>query len=50
MGDGLGEERPSGMGVGRAEFGEAETEVGAVEAERRALLEADIGVYGEGRE
>ena len=46
---GLGEERPSGMEMGTAELGVVETEVGAVEADRRLVLEADMGVYGEAR-
>jgi hypothetical protein len=40
--DGFGEERPSRGG--NAEFGVLDTDVGAVDAERRLLEEADIGV------
>jgi hypothetical protein len=47
---GLGEERPSGMEMGTAELGVADTEVGAVDAERRLVFEADMGVYGDARE
>lgn len=47
---GLGEERPSGMEMGTAELGVVAIDVGAVEAERRLVLDADMGVYGEARE
>jgi hypothetical protein len=47
--DGLGEERPSGMEMETAELGVVETEVGAVETDRRLALEPDMGVYGEAR-
>jgi len=47
---GLGEERPSAMESGMAELGVVAIDVGAVEAERRLVLEADMGVYGEARE
>jgi hypothetical protein len=47
---GLGEERPSRMEMGTAELGVADTEVGAVDAERRLVFEADMGVYGDARE
>jgi hypothetical protein len=42
---GWGEERPSGMeALGTAELGVFETEVEAVEADRRVVLDADMGV------
>jgi len=47
---GLGEERPSDMERGIAELGVVAIDVGAVEAERRLVLDADMGVYGEARE
>jgi hypothetical protein len=40
---GLGEERPSWLQMG------VETEVGAVETDRRLVLDADMGVYGDAR-
>jgi hypothetical protein len=46
----LGEERPSGMEIGMAELGVAAIDVGAVVAERRLVLDADMGVYGDARE
>ena len=46
----LGEERPSGMEIGMTELGVAAIDVGPVEAERRLVLEADMGVYGDARE
>lgn len=42
--EGLGDERPSWP-----EMGVIETEVDAVEVDRRLVVEADIGVYGEAR-
>ena len=47
---GLGEERPSGIARGLAELGVFAIDVWTVEAERRLVLDADMGVYGEARE
>ena len=47
---GLGEERPSGIMTGNAELGVVEDDVGAVDADRRFVLDADMGVYGDARE
>ena len=41
---GLGEERPSWL-----ESGVLATEVGAVDTDRRLVVEADMGLYGEAR-
>ncbi len=48
---GWGEERPSGTeALEAAELGMLETAVKAVEADKRLVLDADMGVYGEARE
>jgi hypothetical protein len=38
------------MEIGMAELGVAAIDVGAVVAERRLVLDADMGVYGDARE
>jgi chemotaxis methyl-accepting protein methylase len=37
------------MAIGTAELGVVDTEIGAVDADKRLVLEADMGVYGDAR-